>query len=597
MAGGRALNRIKGSKRGRTAGLIGLGALVAAALWGCARGEAGVADTIYYGGPVITMDDVRPEAKALAVLDGKIAAVGSKREVMRWRGPETQMRDLDGKALLPGFIDAHGHLSFVAQQVALANVASPPVGPVKNFEDLKRELLAYRDANRIPAGQWIVGAGYDDSLLDEGRHPTRDELDAITTEHPILLVHVSAHLAAMNSSGLAAVGIGVDTPDPAGGVIRRRGDRNEPDGVLEESAMMLALSRLPQPAEELQLALLDAAQALYARNGITTAQDGLTRPQDLKLLRRAAAEGRLMMDVVCYPGWFAAGQMMKDVRVGEYENRLKVGGVKLVLDGSPQGKTAYLSRPYHVPPPGKEADYRGYPAMPDAQVEKLVDLYFANGWPVLAHCNGDAAAEQLIRAVDKADAAHPQAEGTTPRRRTVMIHAQMVRDDQLDRMARLGIMPSFFSAHAFYWGDWHRDSVMGPERAARLSPARSAIERGIPFTIHNDAPVVPPDVMLLIWAAVNRETRSGQTLGPEQRLTAAEAIRAVTRDAAYQYFEEDAKGSLEVGKAADLVILSEDPLKADPKALKDIEVEETVSAGKSIFRKEQNSGVQGGAEN
>lgn len=548
----------------------------------CARKPAQRADTIFFNGPIITIEEDHPEAEALAIREGRIVAVGDRRDVMRWKGRKTTMLDLGGHTLLPGFIDAHGHLSIVAQVIALCNVASPPVGPVSNFDDLKREMLAYRDRMQIPAGGWIVGFGYDDSLLAEGRHPNRHDLDAISSENPVALIHVSAHLAALNSAALSKVGINAASKNPPGGVIRREAGSEEPDGVLEESAMMLALQKLPQPSEEQQLALLDLAQQEYARYGITTAQDGLTLPANLTLFRQALSNHRLIMDVVAYPAWFAAPAMMKDAQVGVYDGHFKIGGVKLVLDGSPQGKTAWLSKPYFVPPPGQAKDYCGYPAMKDAQIDSLVDRYFANNWQVLAHCNGDAAAEQLINAVEKASANHPRGG-----RRTVMIHAQTVRDDQLDRMAALSIMPSFFSAHAFYWGDWHRDSVLGPERAARISPARSAIERGIPFTIHNDSPVVPPDMMRLIWAAVNRETRNGKVLGPEQRITPAEAIRAVTLDAAYQYFEENEKGSLKPGKLANLTILGDNPMTAAPESLNDIPIEETWVEGVRIYSREE----------
>lgn len=545
-----------------------------------AEEAAPLADAIFLGGDIVTMDEQTPRAEALAVRNGNIVAVGAKDDMMELRGETTEVIDLEGKALLPGFIDAHGHLSFMAQQVALCNVASPPVGPVENLEDLGRELLAYRDRNNIAPGEWIVGTGYDDSLLAEQRHPNRADLDLITDEHPIFLLHVSAHLATCNSLAIEKLGITAERPNPPGGVIQRIEGGNEPNGVLEESAMMMALSSLPQQTLDQRLDQIEKAQQIYASYGITTIQDGFTRPDDLKLLRQAAEEGRLILDVIAYPGWLAAYAMMKDATLGTYESRLKIGGVKIVLDGSPQGKTAFLREPYHVPPAGKDESYRGYPTMAADQVAKLIDRYFQNGWQVLAHCNGDAAAEQLVEAV--AQALESQEIGD---RRTVMIHAQMVRDDQLDRMKTLEIMPSFFSAHAYFWGDWHRDSVMGPQRASRLSPARSTIDRGIPFTIHNDAPVVPPDVMMLLWAAVNRTTRSGKVIGPDQRITIGEALRAVTTNAAYQNFEEDTKGSLEVGKFADLVVLSENPLNVEPERLKDVAVVETFSRGQSVYRR------------
>ena len=260
---------------------------------------------------------------------------------------------------------------------------------------------------------------------------------------------------------------------------------------------------------------------------------------------------------------------------GRYQNRLRFGGVKMMLDGSPQGKTAYLTHPYHVPPPGQTDDYRGYPTHGDDHVNAMFAAYLGARIPILAHANGDAAADQLINAVARAN--------PTVDHRTVMIHAQTAREDQLDQMQALGIIPSFFSAHVFFWGDWHRDSVLGPERGSRISPTRSAWDRQMPFTVHNDSPVVPPDIIRLIWATTNRKTRSDQVLGPDQRLTTFEALSAVTRMAAYQYSEEDSKGTLETGKLADLVILSRNPLTMDPGDLLDLEVDETWSRGERIY--------------
>ena len=192
--------------------------------------------------------------------------------------------------------------------------------------------------------------------------------------------------------------------------------------------------------------------------------------------------------------------------------------------------------------------------------------------------NGDAAADLFVNALNRSiDTSN------IPDHRTVMIHAQTVREDQLDIMAEMKAIPSFFSAHTFYWGDWHRDSVFGVERASRISPTQSSLDKGIVFTVHNDSPVVPPDMIRLLWATTNRLTRSGQVLGQEQRIPTLNAIKAVTINAAYQYFEEDRKGTIDVGKQADFVILSKNPLTIPTTELLDIKVERTIARGKTIF--------------
>ncbi|NRA00949.1 MAG: amidohydrolase [Myxococcales bacterium] len=563
--------------------LLGLATLAAcAAPPATERVMPAPADRIYRGGSVVTVDATDRVVAALAVRDGRIAAVGDEASVLALRGPDTEVVDLAGRALLPGFIDAHGHVNQVARFVAIANLASPPVGKVANVADLRDELRAHIERNDLSPGTWVIGGGYDDALLAEGRHPTRFDLDEVSTEHPILVLHVSMHLATANSAALAAAGIDASTADPPSGVFRRVAGSREPNGVMEEHAMFAVYAERPQPDPDQTLAMLIGAQQLYASHGFTTVQDGATGLYDFRSLQAANAQGRLFLDVVAYALWLEMDEVAEAAvaGVGRYDGHLKLGGVKMVLDGSPQGKTAWLSAPYHVPPPGRNADYVGYPAMSDDEAYGFASKVRRNGWPLLAHANGDQAAEQLVTTLERIAAEQGESDW-----RPVMIHAQALREDQLVRMAPLGVIPSFFVAHTFYWGDWHRDSVFGPERGARISPAVTAMQHGVRFTIHNDAPVVPPKSLFLLWTAVNRETRSGRVLGPDQRLTAGQALRAITIDAAFQAFEEDTKGSLEPGKRADLVILSASPLDVPAYAIRDIEVLETIKDGETVYRK------------
>ena len=422
-----------------------------------------------------------------------------------------------------------------------------------------------------------MGIGYDDSLIEEQRHPHRDDLDAVSDAHPIALIHVSGHLATANSMALERAGISKDTPDPLGGVIRRRAD-GEPNGVLEETATA-AVRFTVMGGGDLSAADIHAALDIYASHGITTVQDGAASVAELRRFAEVADTDGLALDVEVYlAAMDPEFRLPNGLALGEYQNRVKLGGIKLFLDGSPQGKTAYLSEPYFVPPPGLDAQYRGYPMVPQDFVDARVGRFAAAGVPMLVHCNGDAAAEMLLDALDEAAKSAPLGD-----HRTVMIHAQTVREDQIDRMAAIGVVPSYFSAHTFYWGDWHRDSVLGPERARRISPTRSTLARNMPFTVHNDAPVVPPDMIRLIWATANRLTRSGQVLGEAQRLDTLEALRAVTANAAYQSFEECCKGTLTPGKQADLVVLSQDPLSMPAADLLNLEVVETVSRGATVF--------------
>ncbi len=555
---------------------LSVGLLLGLPSWATERASSA---TLLLTNKLITMTGTVTEKAtpgAVLVRDGKIAWVGSPDQAEGLPNHDTtRVVDYGDQAILPGFIDAHGHLSFSAVSTTVANVASPPVGPVGTMADLQATLRAYIAEQDIPAGEWVVGMGYDDSLIAENRHPNRDDLDAVSHEHPILLVHVSGHLVATNSRGLARGGINAESANPAGGVIRRRAGSNEPNGVLEETATY-PLRRFMTAANKNPLQSVTTALEQYASYGITTAQDGAAGADVMALLRAAAAQGMLVMDVIAYPvGMLSPRAVISANTFGRYDKRLKTGGVKLMLDGSPQGKTAYLSQPYHVPPNGQTKDYAGYPIVNQLQADALVKAYVDAEVPILAHANGDAAAEMLIDAVDAARPKHDH--------RTVMIHAQTVREDQLTRMKSLRMIPSYFSAHTFYWGDWHRDSVLGEERGRRISPTASTQQRGMVFTVHNDAPIVPPDMVRLLWATTNRITRSAQVLGPEQRISIRDALRAMTLYAAYQQFEEDIKGTIEVGKQADLVVLSQDPLAMDPADLLDLEVVATYAHGQQIF--------------
>jgi len=538
------------------------------------------ADLILLSNHVITMtqDDQRQARPlAIAVRGEQIVGISSHAASAQWQSAHTRVLDLGDQAILPGFIDAHGHIVFSSLATILANVASPPVGPAQNIQQLQAALTQYISKNQTPKGEWVVGMGYDDSLLAEQRHPNRHDLDQVSRVHPIMLLHVSGHLIAANSLALNIGGINADTEDPAGGIIRRV--NGVPDGVLEETATypLRAFMTAPNkdPIQSLQTALTD-----YAARGITTVQDGASNSVSIELLRQAARQNALNLDVIAFPvGQPDPQTIIDEYPFGTYEGRLKIGGIKLILDGSPQGKTAYLSEPYLHPPHGQPSEYRGYPTLPDAQVFELVQTYLQAGIPMLAHANGDAAAEVLIQAMTEATESLDQPMD----HRAVMIHAQTVRDDQLDRMHALGMIPSFFSAHAFYWGDWHRDSVFGVPRATRISPTASAVARNMRFTTHNDAPIVPPDMLRLIWATTNRLTRSGQVLGKQQRISIYDALASVTTHAAYQNFEEQVKGQLTVGRLADLVVLSANPLQQPIEQLLALRVEATFSRGVQVF--------------
>jgi predicted amidohydrolase YtcJ len=596
-------------------GMLAVGGVLPSTLAGSkAMAANSQADVIYHGGPILTMLNDGDRADALAVKAGRILAVGSLAEVMTKKGPDTQVEDLKGKCLMPGFFDPHSHVVMQSVKFNTANLDPKPIGEAGSIADIQRIIREWIDKKKLKPGQWVIGWGYDDTGIKEQRHPTREDLDAVSTEHHILLMHISGHLMAGNSRMLEEIGVTAQTKDPEGGVIQRKSGTSEPNGVLEENAMFLVLKKLPMPAPERAMEIIEEGLRFYAAAGITTAQDCATFKGTWRLLAAMEQAGKLPIDVIAWP-------MFKGVDDESFKaiaakrgaaSRLRLGGIKLVVDGSIQGCTAYLSQPYHVQPSntqkitadhcdGEEAEtlfislenqtgiskdqvkagkgYRGYPSMTQEQVETWLKRCDDNGLQIQVHTNGDAATDTLIEAVKKV-----RADKARPDLRTTIIHAQTMREDQLDFSAEHGLTPSFFPIHVNFWGDRHRDLFLGPERAARISPSRSALDRNIKITLHHDAPIAGIEMLTVVWAAVNRVTTGGKELGPEQRITPFEALRAITADAAWQNFEEDRKGTLEIGKLADLVILSEDPLAADPMTIKNIQVMETIKEGGSIYR-------------
>lgn len=538
-----------------------------------------VADTIYSGGPILTIDDAQPRAEAVAVKDGRILAVGALSDVSAHRGAGTQAFDLAGRTMLPGFVDSHGHVVMGGLQALSANLLSPPDGKVTDIAALQAALKDWAAANAaaVEKVQMIVGFGYDNAQLAELRHPTREDLDAVSTELPVMIVHQSGHLGVANSKALELAGITSETEDPAGGVIQRAPD-GTPNGVLEEYAFFTAiLPMLSQLGSDGLSEFARAGAEMWARFGYTTAQEGRSSGGIVAALKAVDAAGNLPVDVIAYPDVLESRDFIADNVSLDYDGHVRVGGCKLTIDGSPQGFTALRDRPYHDPvgdyPPG----YAGYAAVTMEQVQDAVDWCYSEGIQVITHANGEGASDMLIAALESAQAKHGD-----PGNRPVLIHGQFLREDQVDSYKRLGVFPSLFPMHTFYWGDWHREHTVGPVNADNISPTGWVRERGMMFGTHHDAPVAFPDSMRILSATVTRRTRSGDILGPAQRVDVMTALKAMTIWPAWQQFEEDDKGSIETGKMADFVILSDDPTAVDPETLAQLRVMTTIKEDQVI---------------
>ncbi|TAF53630.1 MAG: amidohydrolase, partial [Sphingobacteriia bacterium] len=510
-------------------------------------------DAIYYGGDIITLagdSSIYPEA--IAIKDGKIAFTGSKTEAEQMAGDSTVRHDLKGNTLVPGFIDGHAHFAAFGAQAITANLLAAPDGQCNSIADILAELKRWHQENGTDKTKgWILGMGFDDAVLKEKRFPTKADLDQVSTDVPVMVTHISGHFCAVNSKGLEKLGITAASKNPAGGVIRRMPGSQEPNGVLEElAAMPFMIDAITPVTPELNDLYLGAGQKMAASYGYTTCNEGRAMGNHEKLADYAR-RGKFYLDVNAWIDYSFPQYMRSEWYSKEYKNHYRIAGLKLTLDGSPQGRTAWRTIPYLIPPDGQKQGYRGYPAIPnDKDVQKIIDSAFANNWQLKAHVNADAAADQLFRALHKATAQYGGQD-----RRNILIHGQLIRMDQLDSMKKYQMVGSFFPMHTFYWGDWYKE-IIGADKAQQISPIRSALNKGLRVTSHTDAPVAMPNLMMILWTTVNRISRSGTVMGPEERLTPLQALKSITLWGAEQFFEEKTKGSLEKGKLADMVVLS-----------------------------------------
>jgi len=543
---------------------------------------------IYYNGRIVTVEGgsaeemLENEPEAVLVENGIITAVGSLDDCID-ASPGTEETDLEGKCLMPSFIDPHGHFVMNGQMSLCAYL-----GNCESYDDIISVLKGYIRENKITSKDAVMGFGYDHNFLKEYEEsgygqPDKRVLDQVSTEIPIMILHVSGHLACVNSAMFKLAGVDRDTPDPSGGVIGRIEGTNEPSGYLEEGGMRPFSSLIGKRMKVDIPAMMSHMQDSYLENGVTTVQDGGSGKQDIDTLKMMSKEHLLKIDVVAYPIMPDGGtDIMKEdgEKYKDYRNHFKIGGYKLILDGSPQGRSAWMSEPYF----GGEEGYCGYPWMQDDAVERFVQQAYEEKKQLLVHCNGDAASEQCLNAYEKAVNKAVEACGCAEDLRPVMIHCQTVRNDQLDRMAKLKMIASIFVGHVWYWGDVHMKNF-GEKRGSRISPVKDALDRGLVVNFHQDSPVTKPDMLHSIWCAVNRVSRSGKTIGSDQKVSVFDAVKAATLGGAYEYFEENSKGSIKAGKRADLVILDKSPFDVEPEEIKDIEVLETIKDGETVYER------------
>lgn len=540
------------------------------------------ADTVLFNANVVTMNPVQPRAEAIAVKDGRIIGVGRNGEIESCCGPKTEKIDFKGKTVIPGFIESHNHMGMYA-----AFIKEIACGYDKNkcIDDILAKVK--KRAGEIPPGEWIMGWGYNDVLMADKRHVNRYDLDQVAPDHPVCLTHYSGHLVAVNSKALELAGIDKNTPDPDGGKIFRDPSTGEPTGVLAEMAGFAIIKLMTPKSVDDLVAGLKLANREYVENGVTSIHDalvGFQNPNEITAYFKAVEDKAISVRVQAFlshdllTGCLKEGEQLNNLGIarGCGDERFKIGAVKIVQDGSLPGMTGAVIDPYLCNPAE-----RGILLYSQEELTETVINFHKAGWQIAIHGNADRGIESALQALESALNVLPR-----DNHRHRIEHCQLAHEDQLQRMAKAGIGASFHITHVNFWGDHHRDMFFGPARASRIDPLKSALDHGVIFGLHTDCPVLPiAPIKGCLYPAVARETMTGKILGPEQAISVDEALKALTINAAYLGFEENIKGSIEVGKLADFVSLSEDPYLVAPTDLKDVQVEMTMIGGEVVYQK------------
>ena len=544
-----------------------LGLCTTAILVSTAFAQTGDKDVIIVAnGNILTMNANQPTASAMAVKEGKILAVGDLAAVKKAVGKSYEYVDLEGKTVVPGFIESHDHM--VQYGAVLEFLDITPF----SCPSLKEALKKLKQQGKPNEDGWIYAWAVDQTLYQEKRGPSLQELDELFPDLPVFIFHMSGHAAYVNSKALEIAGITKDTPNPVGGVFEKD-ENGELTGYLNGMPAWFQVGKLPAFKRETTI----NSGNYHAQHGFTTTTElAIMNSTMLNLLEEVTRDPGF--PVRLFGGMFITMPGLEEVapQIKNYETDLfKIPYIKTWTDGSTQGGTGYFTEPFYKLEADTKKGARGTQEDFNRELTQMLELGFAPG----IHANGDAAMDLALNAIE-------YARKKTGRKdiRPHLIHCQYVREDQFDRIREMGnIGMTFMTPHVYFWGDMHRDLLIGPERASKINSMKSAVERSIPYAIHNDPPVSPPNALHSMWVAVNRLTSSGKVLGPEQRITPEEALLAYTREASIVLGIEDQVGTLEPGKYADFVVLSENPMKIDPMKIKDIIILATVMNGRVTY--------------
>jgi len=528
---------------------------------------------------VLTMNSSHPQAEALAIKRNRILAVGTSAEVRTLIGPETLVMNLEGKTVLPGFMDSHIHFTDFGQSLTQVNLRD-----AKNLTEFLDRVK--KAASKSPRGKWILGGGWDQDRMEEMRYPTRWDLDKVSPNNPVYLTRVCGHACVVNSAALKAAGITKNTPNPPSGTIDKDERTGEPTGILREaSAMKMVEDIIPPPTFEDRRAAIQAAMREAFRVGVTSVLEPGVDREMIDAYTKMARDGELDIRV----NLLVRAHLLKDLEKRKFDHqllardhRLQIIGLKILQDGSLGASTAALKQPY-----SDEPSSRGILMHRQKELNVLVQRAHAAGFPVAIHAIGDRACETALNAIEAAQARHPR-----KRFRDRIDHCQVLDPTLIRRLARLKLIASIqlsFVTSDMYWAE----KRLGKRRTRWSYAWRKLIDSGVRCAGGTDCPVEVIDPLIGIQRIVTRQEINGYPPGgwrPEERLTVEEALRLVTLDAAYATSEEDVKGSIEPGKLADLVVLSADPMKVPTSAIKDIKVVMTIIDGKVVYRSEEERG-------
>lgn len=522
---------------------------------------------LFYNGVIHTLDATNPHPEALLVGDdGRIAALGDRRNLER---PGVTRIDLAGRTLIPGFNDAHVHvtwLGFLLTRLVDCRIHVAPTIPAIIAR------LAER-AQTQESGSWVQGIGYNEALLPEGRHLNRHDLDQASTTHPIVVTRTCGHVSAANSLALKLAGITRETPDPPGGVILRD-ERGEPTGILQETAMTLVSQLIPEPTPAETANAIRAAHRHQLSLGITSATDPAPTPAQVAVYRQLAADGELAVRMNLLPN-IRDGATINPLPEKYIGDTLRIDGVKFFADGGMTSATAAISIPY------RETGTKGVLIW---ESEELADQMWAAhsaGYRIGTHANGDVALEQVIRIYELLHERDPR-----PDLRHRIEHLALPTQEHLQRCARLGVMAATQTVFLPAMGATFR-RYMPEVYYERAYGVRAMLEAGLTVALSTDAPVVPDDNPLIgLKSAVDRLDHAGEPLGEQQAISAAEALYAYTQAGAILSGEEANRGSLTPGKWADLAVLSGDPLTTPPEQILNIVVEQTYVGGELVYERE-----------